>query len=118
MKTTNVNVEYFRFMVPDQEWFSPKEMASIVGKTDQYIRDAFDNQKILGHVANGRSPRGQEKRKTYQIHRDGVLLYLLETANYSPEDFAERIAEIIRSKPEMTLKKIKMTVDNLLTKWN
>jgi hypothetical protein len=105
-------------MVLDKEWFSPKEMADIIGKTDQYIRDAFDNQKIFGHVSNARSPRGQEKRKSYQIHRDGVLLYLLETANYSPEDFTERIIELIRSKPEIVLKKIKSTVDNLLTKWN
>jgi hypothetical protein len=105
-------------MVPDKEWFSPKEMADIIGKTDQYIRDAFDNQKIFGHASNGRSPRGQEKRKSYQIHRDGVILYLLETANYSSEDFTERIIELIRSKPETVLKKIKSTVDNLLTKWN
>ena len=110
------STDYFRFMVPEKTWFSPKEMANIVGKTDQYIRDAFDNQKIFGHTSNGRSPRGQEKRKTYQIHRDGILLYLLETANYSPEDFAERIVDLIRLKPETTLKKIKMTVDNLLTK--
>jgi hypothetical protein len=114
----NGNTQLFSFMVPDQEWFSPKEMANIIGKTDQYIRDAFDNQKIFGHIANGRSPRGQEKRKTYQIHRDGVLLYLMETANYSSEDFTERIVDLIRSKPDTVLRKIKSTVDNLLTKWN
>ncbi|MDR0740556.1 MAG: hypothetical protein LBF34_02485 [Puniceicoccales bacterium] len=114
----NSHTQFFSFMVPDKEWFSPKEMANIVGKTDQYIRDAFDNQKIFGHTSNGRSPRGQEKRKTYQIHRDGVLLYLLETANYSSEDFTERIVDLIRSKPDTILKKIKSTVDNLLIKWN
>ncbi|MDR2807310.1 MAG: hypothetical protein LBB11_04130 [Puniceicoccales bacterium] len=114
----NINGEFFNFMVPKQEWFSPKEMASIVGKTDQYIRDAFDNQKILGHTLNGRSPRGKEKRKSYQIHREGVILYLLETANYSSEDFAERIGELIRSKPESVLKKIKALIDNLLIKRN
>jgi hypothetical protein len=110
--------QFFSFMVPDKEWFSPKEMANIIGKTDQYIRDAFDNQKIFGHTSNGRSPRGLEKRKTYQIHRDGVLLYLLETANYSSEDFTERIVDLIRSKPDAVLKKIKSMVDNLLIKWN
>jgi hypothetical protein len=53
-------------MVPDKEWFSPKEMADIIGKTDQYIRDAFDNQKIFGHISNARSPRGQEKRNLWK----------------------------------------------------
>jgi hypothetical protein len=118
MKIMNNNRQLFNFIVPNKEWFSPKEMADIVGKTDQYIRDAFDNQKIFGHTYNARSPRGKEKRKTYQIHRDGVLLYLLETANYSPEDFTERIVDLIRSKPDFVLKRIKSTVDNLLTKWN
>ncbi|MDE6576203.1 MAG: hypothetical protein K2L24_02275 [Opitutales bacterium] len=116
MRTANQGAEFFEFMLPNKTWFSPKEMASIVGKTDQYIRDAFDNQKIFGHVLNGRAARGHEKRRSYQIHRDGILLYLLETANYSQEDFTARITELLRSKPAGTLRRVKSTVDNLLMK--
>lgn len=103
-------------MLPDKVWFSPKEVATILGKTDQYVRDAFDNQKILGHTFNGRSPIGRERRRYYMIHRDGILLYLLETANYAPEDFTDRLKDLIRSKPEPTLRRIKLLVDNLLTR--
>lgn len=116
MRITNQAIEFFKNKLPNQEWFSPKEVATIVGKTDQYIRDAFDNQKILGHTSNGRSPKGKEKRKTYQIHRDGVILYLLETANYDPEDFSERIRELLYSQPMSTLVNLKSTIENLLRK--
>jgi hypothetical protein len=91
-----LSIEHFISMLPDaKQWFSPKEMAAIIGKTDQYIRDAFDNQKILGHSLNAKALRGDEKRKTYMIPREGVLLFLLETANFVPSDFMHRIEEIL-----------------------
>jgi hypothetical protein len=111
----NVNDNnHFGFMVPHQSWFSPKEMASIIGKTDQYVRDAFDNQKILGHIANGRTPKGMEKRKSYRIHRDGILLYLLETANYSPTDFLSRVTDLLFNRPRSQLEEVRDYVDNLI----
>ncbi len=89
------------YLAPGKEWYSPREVAAIIGRTDQYVRDCFLNQKILGHTANARTPRGQERRQRYQIHRDSVLLYLCETANYTPEDYMDRLAELLeRASPE------------------
>ncbi|MGF1485430.1 MAG: hypothetical protein ACFBZ8_13820 [Opitutales bacterium] len=89
------------YLTGDQEWYTPKEVAAILGKTDQYVRDCFLNQKILGHTTNGRTPRGQERRQRYQIHRDSVLLYLCETANYTPEDYVDRLEVLLdRVAPE------------------
>lgn len=85
---------------PGQTWFTPKEVAALVGRSDQYIRDCFDNQKILGHQFNGRGQRGQEKRRACQIHRRSLQLYLLETANHTPEDFMRRLSTLIRSCPQ------------------
>jgi hypothetical protein len=62
------------------------------------VRDAFDNQKILGHQCNARARRGREKRRAYQIHREAVILFLLETANYRPRDFIERVQELLRNR--------------------
>lgn len=91
---------HFSELLPaNQAWFSPKEVAALVGKTDQYVRDCFDNQKIFGHTSNGRAKRGREQRRSYQIHRDGVLLFLLETANYEPDDFIDRLCELVLSRP-------------------
>jgi len=93
--TTHFN----HLLPPHQEWFSPKEVAAIIGKSDQFVRDCFLNQKILGHCANGRVAAQREKRQRYQIHRDGVILYLLQTANYAPEDFLRQIGDLLRRRP-------------------
>ena len=104
--------EHFAFIVPrDKEWYSPKEVAALVGRSDQYIRNCFENQKILGHTCNGRAGKGREKRRSYQIHRDCILLYLLETANYEPPDFMERLAEILRHRTPAQLREIRKTIE-------
>ena len=107
--------EHFDSMMPmHQRWFSPKEVAAIIGKTDQYVRNAFDNQKILGHVHNGSAPRGAEKKKTYMISREGVLLFLLETANFSPVDFIDRLVDILRNRSISQLLKIQQKLELLI----
>lgn len=89
--------EHFAHLLPaTQQWFSPKEMAAIVGRSDQYIRDCFDHQRVCGHLLRGRvSERGTRKRHSYQVHREGVLLYLMQTANFEPEDFMNCLREVI-----------------------
>ncbi len=78
----------FEFMLPPGKiWFGPKEVGSIIGRTDQFVRDAIKNRKILSHVSNARSKPGREIRNTYQIHRHALFLYLSKTANYNPKDF-------------------------------
>lgn len=111
----NMNTKHFDFLLPKgQQWFSPKEVAAIVGKSDQYIRDAFDNQKILGHQSNARALRGTEKRRSYQIHRDCVLLFLLETANYEPNDYLQRVFDLLTHRSENELLELKKAIDHLV----
>lgn len=108
---------HFSFLLPkDQEWFSPKEVAAIIGKSDQYVRDAFDNQRILGHTSNARSQ--QVRRRSYQIHRDGLLLFLLETANYQPEDFISRVTGLLRHRTSDELECLQDELDSLIAKDN
>jgi hypothetical protein len=79
-----------------REWFTPKELAALLGRTDQFVRDMLENDRILGHALRG---RGQSDRRSYQIHRNAVELYLLETANFTPEDYVERLFRLIRRLP-------------------
>lgn len=77
-----------------KEWFTAKEAAAVIGRSAQYVRDCFDNQKLMGHAFNARGKSGCEQRRSYQIPRASLLLYLLETANYQPGDYAQRVREL------------------------
>jgi hypothetical protein len=80
-----------------KEWYTSKEAARVIGRSAQYVRDCFDNQKIMGHALNARAVAGDEKRRSYQIPREALLLYLMETANYRNGDFAERVETLLES---------------------
>ena len=89
------NESPFESILPeDKLWYSTKEAAYVLGKSTQYVRDCLDNQRILGHVMNGRAPKGKEKRNTYQISRASLLLFLKETANYDPENYKTRNCKV------------------------
>jgi len=78
-----------------KEWYTAKEAAGVIGRSAQYVRDCFDNQKILGHAMNARGPSGSEQRRSYQIPRAALMLYLMETANYRPGDYAQRLCFLL-----------------------
>lgn len=91
----DINYLFFEKMLPDQkEWYSVKEAAAILGCSDQYVRDCFDNQKLLGHIWNAKAKRGQEKRCRYHISRQSLVLFFMETANYHARDFLQRIQKL------------------------
>lgn len=109
------NLEHYAFLLPQgKEWFSPKEVGAIIGRTDQYVRDAFDNQKILGHLLSGRAVKGAEKRRSYQVHRDALLLYIAQTANYDPPDFVAYIKALLKNRSENQLMELMTCIDSLL----
>jgi len=87
---------------PGKTWFSTREVAEMLGRTPQWVRDCFDNQKLLGHITNGKAHPGREQRRPYRIHRDSLLLFLAQTANYTPREFTERIAHILTQLPPGT----------------
>ncbi|MGF1483617.1 MAG: hypothetical protein ACFBZ8_04560 [Opitutales bacterium] len=114
-RVPDTHFAHFEHLLPPaQEWFRPAEVARIIGRTDQFVRNCFDNQKILGHTYNSRAPRGRERRRAYQIHRDALLLYLLETANYEPPDFVDRLRDIIAHRSPTELLQIDRAVHQTL----
>lgn len=86
------NYIFFEQLLSDNKtWYTVKEVAALLGKSEQYVRDCFDNQKMLGHVWNAKAKRGKEKRCSYHISRKCLVLFLMETANYNAHDFFDRI---------------------------
>lgn len=93
------NYLFFERLLPNKKnWYTVKEVAAILECSEQYVRDCFDNQKILGHIWNGKARRGEEKRKTYHVTRESLILFLMETANYRAEDFLLRFQKAEQSK--------------------
>jgi len=84
-----------RLLPEGKEWYTSKEAAQVIGRSAQYVRDCFDNQKIMGHALNARGTAGSEKRRSYQIPRAALMLYLMETANYRDGDYAERLGTLL-----------------------
>lgn len=82
---------------PQKVWFSAKEVAALLGRTDQFVRDLVENQRIMGHAL---SARGESCRKSYQIHRSALAIYLMKTANYCCRDFENHLLQLLNFLPK------------------
>ena len=91
---------------PRQAWLTPKEVAAILNRTDQFVRDLVENGRILGHALNARGRR----RKSYQIHRIALELYLLQTANFAPDELAKSILRLVDSLPRKQVDEIRRVI--------
>ncbi|MBE6413057.1 MAG: hypothetical protein E7035_00715 [Verrucomicrobiaceae bacterium] len=91
-----VDCSYFSGLLPEgQDWFSPKEIGAIIGRSDQYVRNTFYSGKIFGHLSNGLAKKGFEKKTYLRVHRSAIALYLAQSANYSTDDLIEALSQII-----------------------
>lgn len=107
--------EHFASLVPEnQEWFSPKEAGNIIGRSDQFVRDSFNTGKIMGHTSNGIAPKGEEKKSYLRVHRDAIIMYLLESANYAPDSFMENLESIVARRSDYQLLRLEKVIHDRL----
>jgi len=107
--------QHFAYLLPkDKQWFSPKEVAEIIGRSPQYVRNAFEDQQLLGHSLSVQTKEETALRKRYQITREALLLFLLETANYEPKSFVTRLEGILNRLERKDLSTVKGWIQNLL----
>lgn len=107
---------HFDFILPyGQQWFSPSELSRYLPVSENTIRAAFDNQKILGHSFNGRALRGKEQRQARFIHREAAILLLCETANYEPNDVTTRHIEALKNRSVSQLMEIRSGINQLIS---
>jgi hypothetical protein len=86
--------ERFDFLLPRKEWLKPAEVAKALGVTDVSVNNAYDQGRICGHEFNF---RGTERRNSRRIPRDAAIIYLAGTANYTPAERLERIADVVET---------------------
>jgi hypothetical protein len=89
-------VDMFRLIDPAKQWFTAKEVAALLDRTDQFVRDLIEHRRILGHALYA---RGSSERKSYQIHRSAIELYLLQTANFQPDEYVRQLHGLAKHLP-------------------
>lgn len=107
--------EDFDELFPDKkEWFSPKEVGKIIGRSDQFVRNSIYCGKIMGHISNGIKSRGDEERTYIQVQKKMIILYLLETANYTSDMFFNNLSYILRHCSGEQLQRVEEMVKDLI----
>ena len=99
------DLPFFERFLPDgQQWFSPKEVAAILGRSDQWVRKAFEAGTIFGCSANGTRPAARQKKQYISIPRDCLLLFLATSANFSGADYTYALVDLAKRLNERDIK--------------
>jgi hypothetical protein len=92
----------------DKVWYTTGEAAKILGMTPQFVRNAFESQALMGQEL---SASAGASRKMKLIHRDCLLVYLLETANYTPADYLLRLKGLLHKRPKAELEELRVWLE-------
>ncbi len=107
-------LDHFEYLFPKgQEWFSPKEAGYIIGRSDQFVRNSFYSGKIMGHYSGG-SAEGEDKKSYVRVPKTALMIYLMESANYTPDYFMERLEEIIAQRSTYQLLRLEKFIKDIL----
>ena len=68
------------------------EAAAVLGREVDFVRQLIEDGKLEAH-----SDTAMGERKSSRVTRRSVLLRLLTTANYTPEDFPRQVTELMES---------------------
>ena len=103
----NVDTHYELLFENGKVWYTSKEAAQLLGMSVQFVRDAFQSQELMGHEISS----VREGRRTKLIHRDCLQMYLMQTANYTPKDFIDKIKRLLVRRPLTEQQEIKLWLD-------
>ena len=78
------------------------------------MRNSFYSGKIFGHLSNGLAKRGEEKKTYLRVNKDAIILYLLESANYSPESFMQSLESVILRRSDYQLLRLEKLIKEKL----
>ncbi len=78
------------------------------------MRNSFYSGKIFGHLSNGLAKRGEEKKTYMRVHRDAIVLFLLESANYTPESFMQKLESVILNRSDYQLFRLEKIIKDRL----
>lgn len=82
----------FEFLLPyKKELYRTDEAAETIGRGLQFVRDLIELGRLEAHRDSATGERG-----TSLVTRRSLALYLAETSNYAPGDFATGIESLLK----------------------
>jgi hypothetical protein len=100
---------YERLFESGKMWYSSKEAAGILGVSAQFVREAFDSQTLMGQEVASR----KNARPIKLIHRDCLIVYLMETSNYKSQDFLERMKRLLLKRPLVEVEQMRVWLEKI-----
>lgn len=79
---------------PRKEWFTVKDAARLLGWSYEHMRTCVDEGRLPSFISVG--PNG---RRSYRLHREHLRAYLLQNANFKPDDLVLLAAKWLCSWP-------------------
>ncbi|MFA5263961.1 MAG: hypothetical protein WC378_09040 [Opitutaceae bacterium] len=104
---------FFDLLLPHGETFTPAQLGAALGRSDSYIRDQIDADRLAAIRASGRVPRKGERRcrreanASFLILRRDALLWLCEGYTQTPQDFQNRLCDVLDRLPQAMLWRIR-----------
>ncbi len=95
--------DHFAAALPRKQFLRVDEVADAIGMSPSFIFKLLDAGVLHGVRHNAAT--GAKAR--WRIHRDSVILYLLERADYEPSDFIERAVKLIRGRSNSEVEAIR-----------
>ena len=83
---------------PNKIWFTAGEIAKLIGRSSQFVRQAIASGAILAFKFCSKGKDESKLRVHYQVHKDSLNLYLLETLTFEQSDFMKKIENLIVKK--------------------
>jgi hypothetical protein len=110
--------ELFDFLLPRREFLRVGDVASALNLDPKTIDELFaqDGTAAHGPRLHGYefTARGDGRRPHKRIRRDSVILFLIERANHTPDEWRARLLEVLRKLPARELLLVRSAIDQLL----
>ncbi len=110
--------ELFDFLLPRREYLRVGDVAAALNLDPKTIDELFAPNGLAaqGPRLHGYqfAARGDGQRPHKRIRRDSVILFLIERANHTPEEWRARILEVLRKLPARELLLVRNAIDQLL----
>ncbi|MBI5689272.1 MAG: helix-turn-helix domain-containing protein [Verrucomicrobia bacterium] len=97
------------FRVPPQEWFTLRQAGAVLGLAESTVEKLYDKGELTGHRHNA----GRGERDHKRVPRAALIAYLIRTADYTDESFADLYCAALPHLPAATLLRIARQANRL-----